>query len=684
MLQIASSKGRPSLAEVLLVTLKAKFRIMIAVSAAGLLAVAFFWIHGEHSGLLTQKLQQTRKLVEVPYSIMEQQYQQEAEGKISRIEAQRRAIEAIRPMRYEGNNYFWINDEHPTMIMHPMKPELDGTDLTSLKDPSDKAVFVEFVKAAQASDGGYVYYLWPKPGAEKPVAKLSFVKRFAPWGWVIGTGIYIDDVDLAWRQSALIAGGLALVCLLPLVAVSIATSRSTFLRLGDMVERFKDVAEGEGDLTKRIPITTHDEIGELARWFNVFLDKLQDMIKSISTAAHQVGGASAEVSNTSQRISSNSQETSAQASVVSTTAVQVSQNLQTVATGAEEMGASIREIAKNATEAAKVATGAVKVAETTTATVAKLGESSAEIGQVIKVITAIAQQTNLLALNATIEAARAGEAGKGFAVVANEVKELAKETAKATEDISRKIEAIQADTKAAVDAIASISGVINQVNDISSTIATAVEEQNATTNEMVRNIGEAARGSGEITSNIAGVAEAAESTSRGATETQNAAQLLVEMSTQLRGLVEQFRTGTDQRGGGQSTAAARSLDFTVVKTAHRSWRLKLRNFLDGREDLTAERLSSHRDCDLGKWLYADGGAAYGDLAEFQQLEEKHKHMHSMVKEVVELKHARKVDAAEQRFSMVCQSADEVVALLTQLETHVAQSQGQGRAMATGR
>jgi methyl-accepting chemotaxis protein len=500
--------------------------------------------------MLTEKLQKTKNLVEVPYSIIAGQYQLETEGKISRIEAQRQALAAIRLMRYEGSNYFWINDDHPTMIMHPMKPELDGTDLTSLKDPSGKAVFVEFVKAAQVSDGGYVHYLWPKPGKAEPVAKLSFVKRFAPWGWVIGTGIYIDDVDAAWRHSALSAVGLSLICLLPLVVVSMATSRSTLLRLGDMVERFKDVAEGEGDLTKRIPITAHDEIGELGKWFNVFLDKLQDMIKSVSTAAHQVGTASEEVSDTTQHISANSQETSAQANIVSTTAEQVSQNLQTVATGAEEMSASIKEIAKNASEAARVATAAVKVAENTTATVAKLGESSAEIEQVIKVITAIAQQTNLLALNATIEAARAGETGKGFAVVANEVKELAKETAKATEDISRRIEAIQTDTKAAVEAIASISEVINQVNGISSTIATAVEEQNATTNEMSRNVSEAAHGSGEITSNIAGVAEAAESTSRGASDTQKAAQQLVETSTELRRLVGQFKIKADETGRG--------------------------------------------------------------------------------------------------------------------------------------
>jgi methyl-accepting chemotaxis protein len=297
-----------------------------------------------------------------------------------------------------------------------------------------------------------------------------------------------------------------------------------------------------GDLTREdLKIRGQDELGELTAAINKMSASLKRMILAIADNSMQVASASEELNTTSQQITANSEETSAQADVVSKAAQAVSQNLQTVATGAEEMGASIKEIAKNATEAAKVATSAVKVAEDTTVTVSKLGDSSTEIGQVIKVITSIAQQTNLLALNATIEAARAGEAGKGFAVVANEVKELAKETAKATEDISRKIEAIQTDTKAAVDAIASISGVIHQINDISNTIATAVEEQNATTNEMSRNVSEAAHGSGEITSNIAGVAEAAQGTTRGATDTQKASQQLVETSTQLRRLVEQFK-----------------------------------------------------------------------------------------------------------------------------------------------
>ncbi len=292
-------------------------------------------------------------------------------------------------------------------------------------------------------------------------------------------------------------------------------------------------------ITERL--ATEKKVLEAAEREKKQMDELKVLFATVGENAQSLSSASEELTATSQQMSANAEETSAQAKVVSTATVQVSQNLQTVATGAEEMGASIKEIAKNATEAAKVATSAVKVAETANTTVSKLGDSSTEIGQVIKVITSIAQQTKLLALNATIEAARAGEAGKGFAVVANEVKELAKETAKATEDISRKIEAIQTDTKAAVEAIASISEVINQVNGISNTIATAVEEQNATTNEMARNVSEAARGSGEITSNIAGVTEAAANTSRGASDTQKAAAELAKLATSLRELIGRYK-----------------------------------------------------------------------------------------------------------------------------------------------
>jgi len=331
------------------------------------------------------------------------------------------------------------------------------------------------------------------------------------------------------------------------ISVAIFLSRAVTGAAQSVLDQAEAIAAG--DLTRDdLKVRSRDELGDLTAAINKMSGSLKRMILAITENATRVASASEELDTASQQITANSEETSAQADVVSKAAQAVSQNLQTVATGAEEMGASIGEIAKSATEAAKVATAAVKVAETTTIAVSKLGPSSTEIGEVIKAITSIAQQTNLLALNATIEAARAGEAGKGFAVVANEVKELAKATAKATEDISRKIEAIQTDTKAAVDAIASITEVINQVNEISSTIATAVEEQNATTNEMSRNVTEAAHGSSEITRNIGGVAEAAQGTTLGASDTQKASQQLVEMSAQLRSLVGQFKIDADTFG----------------------------------------------------------------------------------------------------------------------------------------
>lgn len=324
------------------------------------------------------------------------------------------------------------------------------------------------------------------------------------------------------------------------IFVAIFLSRKISKASSSVLELAVTIADG--DLKRDdLPITSHDELGDLTMAMNRMKNNLRKVIQSMADNAQVVASSSEELSSTSQQMSANAEETSLQANVVSTAGEQVNRNLQTVATGSEEMNISIKEIAKNATEAAKVATEAVRVAETTNATVGKLGESSAEIGQVIKVITSIAQQTNLLALNATIEAARAGEAGKGFAVVANEVKELAKQTAKATEDISLKIEAIQGDTQNAVQAIGTISSVIVQINDISNTIATAVEEQNATTNEMSRNVTEAARGASEISKNIAGVAEAAQSTSHGAGDSQKAAAQLAHMSTELRQLVGQFK-----------------------------------------------------------------------------------------------------------------------------------------------
>lgn len=300
-------------------------------------------------------------------------------------------------------------------------------------------------------------------------------------------------------------------------------------------------AVAAGDLTQRLDVASHDEVGDLAGALNQAVEGMRCTLAAIAQTTLALASSAEESTSVSHKMAANAAETSTQASEVSAAAEQVSKNVQSVATAAEQMSASIREIAKNAAGATQIVTEAVQVAETTNTTITKLGESGAEIGNVIKIITSIAKQTNLLALNATIEAARAGEAGKGFAVVANEVKELAKQTANATEDISQKIAAIQNDTREAITAISQIAQIIAQVNDISNTIASAVEEQSVTTNEIGRNVLEAYKGSVKIARNITTVAQAAQDTAEEATMMQNAAGELARMAAELQGVVAQFQ-----------------------------------------------------------------------------------------------------------------------------------------------
>jgi methyl-accepting chemotaxis protein len=352
------------------------------------------------------------------------------------------------------------------------------------------------------------------------------------------------------QQKALIArvqtiiAALLLLGLVTGFAISFFIVRTISWSLKRLTQMIQDIAEGEGDVTKRLDAAGgfgKDELGEVSRLFNLFMDKLQEILRGVVTHTQKLATASQLLLEASEEITTNSGETAVQSNSASRATEQVNQNLQSLSTGAGEMTSTIQSIAANTNQAAKVAGSAVSAARAANLTVATLGQSSAEIGVVIKVITSIAEQTNLLALNATIEAARAGEAGKGFAVVANEVKELAKQTAKATEDIGRKIIAIQADTKGAIEAIGTVSMVINEINDISGTIASAVEEQSATTNEMTRNASEAASGAGNILVNIGEVAHAAEGTLSRAQASQKAAQEITSIAAELTGLMKRFK-----------------------------------------------------------------------------------------------------------------------------------------------
>ena len=345
--------------------------------------------------------------------------------------------------------------------------------------------------------------------------------------------------DRIVRNVRLLVIGVALIGLILLVGLSVPLARS-ILR---PVRRIGTVIDGlsRGDLTRRSGITSRDELGRMATDLDEALGSIGRSLGTIGTNADHLATSATQLSSIAGEIADAAQATDAQSSSASTEAEEISRNVETVAAGSEEMGLSIREISNNTTEAAQIASVAVEEAARATETIRQLGESSAEIGNVIKLITSIAEQTNLLALNATIEAARAGDAGKGFAVVASEVKDLAQETARATEDIGARVNAIQQGTGGAVDVINRISEVIARINDYQTTIASAVEEQTATTGEMSRSISEVAAGSSRIARHIEDVSSASASAVQGVTRTKEASGEVARTAEQLRGLVGAFK-----------------------------------------------------------------------------------------------------------------------------------------------
>ena len=407
-------------------------------------------------------------------------------------------------------------------------------------DEGDQAVYERY-KQAQASSFDVTYTGEPIGADERAELGNQLVANITGLTEAIGPQV---ERELAKTESEVNATERLIMVLLG-IGVVIAVVLGVFLarRITRNVGEVKRALEAlaEGDLTAEAYVTSKDEIGDMSASLTKAQEELRNTMSEVVSSAQTVAAAAEELSAANAQVAAGSQETSSQAGVVANAADEVNRSVQAVASGAEQMGASIKEISHNANEAARVAAHATSVAESTNDKVSKLGSSSQEIGNVIKVITGIAEQTNLLALNATIEAARAGEAGKGFAVVAGEVKDLAQETAKATEEVARRVAAIQEDTGGAVDAINEISEIVKQINDFQMTIASAVEEQTATTGEMSRGVAEAASGSGDIATNISAVAQASADASQVLEQIGASVSELAELSANLRSSVEVFK-----------------------------------------------------------------------------------------------------------------------------------------------
>jgi len=398
----------------------------------------------------------------------------------------------------------------------------------------EDSLSAEFTLLATDHDGAVALAMSTSRDLRKAYEEVLTAGRAAAEAQLTtGTG-YEAVVSAATRTTITICalGVLLAVVVGLLVAGSVMRGLSALRRTAERL--------AAGDLTVSTGLAQRDEVGQTAAALDEALVSLRGVVTAVADSADAVAASSEELSASSAQMSSSAEETSAQSGVVSAAAEEVSRSVATVAAGADEMTGAIREISQSVNEATRVAAQAVTEAELTTATITKLGVSSQEIGDVVKAITSIAEQTNLLALNATIEAARAGEAGKGFAVVANEVKELAQETARATEDIARRVETIQGDTTGAVGAIGRISEIIGSINDFQLTIASAVEEQTATTNEMSRSVAEAASGSTEIATNIVGVSTAAGTTHQSLGQTRQAVDELSRMASDLRTAVGRF------------------------------------------------------------------------------------------------------------------------------------------------
>ena len=543
-------------------TISKRLYLLVGIFFVGLFALASVMNMQAASNLREQKSAELSSLVDAAINVVKSKHEAAKAGTITEEEAKLQAAEAIRHMRYRGKEYFWINDMNSVIVMHAAKPKLQGKNLEGLKDVNGVAIFPSFIKVVKAEGAGFVGYMWPKAGSEVPVDKLSYVKGYAPWGWIVGTGVYMDDLQgILWSnlQTTLMLGGL-----IGLIALAAAwfTLNSILPPMGSLKRAMIRLADNEP--INHVPaMGRSDELGEMAEAVSIFNDmneerkrltaeqaesqKLQDarqaeidnLIANFRTEARSELNAVIDnmgrMKQTAGNLTNLSKSTAERSDQAQNAAALASGNVQTVAAASEEFAASIAEIGRQVDQATQAVNTAMITTGAANERVGSLAEAAQQIGDVISLIQDIAEQTNLLALNATIEAARAGEMGKGFAVVAAEVKELANQTSKATEQIGQQVSAIQSETREAVQSIEEIGTTIEQVNTFTSSISEAVQQQNHATGEIAGSIQEAASGTSAVSQDMEVVSSAVSETNVAVDDVNNVSS---EVSTCADGLAE--------------------------------------------------------------------------------------------------------------------------------------------------
>lgn len=533
---------------------RARLWLILTVAALMLLAFGALTLRASYEHLYQGKAEKTQHVVETALGVFTHFQALEAGGTLSREAAQQGALAVLKALRYDRNDYLWVNDLQPRMVMHPMNPKLDGQDLSTYKDPDGKALFNEMVVVAK-NGGGVVAYRWPKPGASEPVPKVSYVKQFEPWGWVLGTGVYLDDLQAEFRAQVWQTAGVGAVIVVLMGVLIFLIQRSITRPLTSTVKAMANIASGEADLTHRLDTSGRDELSELGRHFNRFSEHLGELIRQLLTAAHSLDRHSGELGAIAAQSQRHSDTQTQQMDMLATAINEVTHAIQDVARHAEQASGEVQSAERRADQGQVSIQTSLHQTEGLSDTILQaaeviesLAQESTQIGTVLDVIRSIADQTNLLALNAAIEAARAGEQGRGFAVVADEVRLLAQRTQKSTQEIHAMIERLQANSGAAVRVIQESRQASQHTIEQASQASDSLEQINQTLRNLATVNASIASATlqqshvvEEINQSVVQVAGLAQINATASMQTSQASQQLRGIADQLGHLLGQFK-----------------------------------------------------------------------------------------------------------------------------------------------